>query len=161
MAGRRTGLPGSARRRLRRRVVLKTTAPSSIKATPTPGTSPEYLSLATRLGHVEQETARLSAEVAGSLARKVQDVCERLERVEMLLFSCNFDQFGEIDEMLRSWKGTSQPSFQPPKRSKSLANAKPEATPRNRPCKGLPAIAESVASLDRWTCDAMEELTTE
>merc|ERR1719217_439450 len=42
---------------------------------------------------------------ADSMGEWVQDVAERLERMEMLLLSFNFQQFTEIDEMLKSFRG--------------------------------------------------------
>mmetsp|Transcript_112284 Transcript_112284/g.194671 ORF Transcript_112284/g.194671 Transcript_112284/m.194671 type:complete len:234 (+) Transcript_112284:33-734(+) len=42
----------------------------------------------------------LDMDALKSLSATVDEVCQRLERIELLLFTCNFDQFKEIDSML-------------------------------------------------------------
>eukprot|EP00930_Biecheleria_cincta_P000906 TRINITY_DN102099_c0_g1_i1.p1 TRINITY_DN102099_c0_g1~~TRINITY_DN102099_c0_g1_i1.p1 ORF type:complete len:279 (+),score=38.58 TRINITY_DN102099_c0_g1_i1:70-837(+) len=70
-----------------------------------------------RLSKVEATVSRL----AKSAGCRVLDVCDRLERVELLLFSCSFEQFREIDDMLKSMKEQQSSSdgsciFEPPRR---------------------------------------------
>lgn len=59
----------------------------------------------------------------------IHDITERLERMEMLLFSCNFEQFTEIDDMLQTIRKDAEPTASPTStpgnklRSESLSRA--------------------------------------
>lgn len=64
--------------------------------------------MSARLSRVEKSLAQFVG-AAGtafgtpvSMVEWVRDVTERLERMEMLLFSCNFEHFNEIDKLLQS-----------------------------------------------------------
>lgn len=49
-----------------------------------------------------------SIEALQSLEERFTKACQRLERVEMLLFSCSFEQFGEIDAKLKHRAGAAE-----------------------------------------------------
>jgi len=77
---------------------------------------PQHSSLLARLAHVEQSLGEVlgSKEAIfgrpGCMGAWIHDITERLERMEMLLFSCNFEQFTEIDETLRSIRKDVEPA---------------------------------------------------
>jgi hypothetical protein len=55
--------------------------------------------MAARLTAAERRLAQLGA---ADFSAKMLEVSQRLERVEILLFSCSFEQFKEIDEMIKA-----------------------------------------------------------
>lgn len=99
--------------------------------------------LALRLADMERSIAQLaeslSSKAIASMSAQVLDVCERLERVELLLFSCSFEQFREIDEALHAFREGRAPGRPP---SAASADAPP---PRNRPGERAPASSAAVA----------------
>jgi len=110
-------------------------------------------SFAARLANVEVSLANLAGGVNAAFGRPscigawAHDVTERLERLETLLFSCSFDQFTEIDEMLKVLRKESDldsmPSFassSTPLTSPDVAAKGPGATKMSTSCdKGFPS----------------------
>jgi len=64
--------------------------------------------ISARLARVEENIVHLAGStdaVPGTSARLgawMEDVKQRLERMELLLFSCNFEQFNQIDDMIKT-----------------------------------------------------------
>lgn len=64
-----------------------------------------HRSMAARLTAAERRLAQLGA---ADFPAKMSEVSQRLERVELLLFSCSFEQFKEIDEMIKALRPESE-----------------------------------------------------
>jgi len=74
---------------------------------------------------VAQLAKAVGSKAEGSIGARVLDVCDRLERVELLLFSCSFEQFREIDEMLKGLRderrqssASQQPVYETPQKAR-------------------------------------------
>eukprot|EP00929_Paragymnodinium_shiwhaense_P051296 TRINITY_DN25825_c0_g1_i1.p1 TRINITY_DN25825_c0_g1~~TRINITY_DN25825_c0_g1_i1.p1 ORF type:complete len:357 (-),score=59.79 TRINITY_DN25825_c0_g1_i1:136-1206(-) len=115
------------------------------------GSSLTSSGLARGIGALEERLCRLAAALQvdslSAFSSKFLDICCRLERVEMLLFSCNFDQFKEIDSLLDTLKAGS--------------SAADKAAMFGTPCLDISDVEAGRADADDWGMSFMDDAKKE